>query len=163
MLTQERLRQLLHYDPETGIFTRLVNSGTAKAGDVAGTRQRGGYVLISVDGTQYLAHRLAWLYETGSWPAAHTDHRDGDKANNRFANLREATSTENGRNRSRPRDNTSGAKGVYWSRRRCKWVAQISDGRKVINLGGFNEIADAVAARRAAEAEIYGEFACQRH
>lgn len=160
MLTQSRLKELLSYDPETGVFTRASATGTAKIGDVAGTVRPDGYIAISVDGRQYLAHRLAWFYQTGEWPKHHTDHRDGNHANNRFANLRTASAAQNGRNRCRPNaDNTSGVRGVYWSKRRRKWVAQIGVGRTVRNLGGFADLDAARAARAEAEARFYGEFA----
>lgn len=161
MLTRERLRHFLIYDPETGVFTRRISSGTARSGDVAGCTRPDGYIYISVEGRQYLAHRLAWLDQHGYLPPDHTDHIDGDRRNNRIANLRPATCAENLRNSRTPVNNTSGAKGVYWSKKRRKWVAQIAYGRSVINLGGFTRKESAIAARRAAEAEFHGEFACK--
>lgn len=156
MVTQERLHELLNYDAETGVFTRRIASGTAKAGDVAGCERPDGYQYISVDGKQYLAHRLAWLYVHGELPADHTDHIDRDRRNNRISNLRPATVSQNILNSSRSKKNTSGHKGVYWSRVRAKWIAQICVDRKPINLGGFDCIAAAIAARKAAETEFMG-------
>jgi hypothetical protein len=161
MITQARLRELLAYDPATGIFTRLVANGTAKVGDVAGGVRPDGYIQISVDGEAYLAHRLAWLYVHGYWPAAHTDHIDLNREHNAIANLREATAAQNCANTGPSVNNTSGVKGVYWSKIRRKWVAQIGVGRAVRNLGGFEKIEAAKAAREAAEIEIQGVFRCQ--
>lgn len=160
-LAHDRLQQFLNYDPETGVFTRRIASGTAKAGDVAGAISKSRYLLISIDNEQYLAHRLAWFYMHGFWPPAHTDHINGDPTDNRIANLRLASAAENGRNRGRPRDNTSGVKGVYWSRKRRKWIAQIAIGSRVLNLGGFDNIDAARAARQQAETQYFGEFRCQ--
>lgn len=161
MITQARLRELLHYDPNTGVFTRLVAKGTAKVGDVAGGIRKDGYINISVDGSPYLAHRLAWLYVHGVWPPAHTDHIDLDRQNNRIANLREATSSQNIANTRRRQRNTSGVKGVYWSRIRRKWIAQIGYQKRVLNLGGFDNIEEARRARVAAEIRLFGDFRCQ--
>lgn len=98
-LTAARLRQLLRYDPTTGAFVRLQDSFAgefgnvkmASAGDIAGCLMANGYIAISVDGTAYLGHRLAWLHETGAWPEDLIDHRDGVRSNNRWLNLRPAT------------------------------------------------------------------------
>lgn len=161
-LTQERLKALLNYDQETGVFYRKIANGTAKAGDVAGHACRSGYIKISVDGQgQFLAHRLAWFYVTGEWPENHTDHINGCRSDNRFCNLRKATAKENCANTGPQANNTSGVKGVYWSTVRRKWVAQIGHDRKVINLGGFPSLDLAIAARREAENQYQGEFRCQ--
>lgn len=162
VLTQERLKELLSYDPKTGVFVRRRANGTAKAGDIAGTQMNTGYVTISVDGKgQFLAHRLAWFYVTGEWPENHTDHVNGCKSDNRFSNIRKATAQENSSNTGPQVNNTSGVKGVYWSTIRRKWIAQIGHNRKVINLGGFDDLDAAISARREAETHIQGEFRCQ--
>lgn len=95
ILTQARLKELLHYDPETGVWTRLVaTSNSIRIGDVAGGVNHG-YVRISVDGRKYSAHRLAFLYQTGAWPSAEVDHWNLDKADNSWGNLRGATRSQN--------------------------------------------------------------------
>lgn len=158
-LTAERVRELLDYDPTTGLFTRRVSRGGAKVGGVAGGLDNWGYVGIKIDGHDHAAHRLAWLYMTGEWPADELDHRDRNRTNNRWGNLREATRAENARNLSRRSDNTSGVSGVYWHSARRKWRAIIKRDGLERNLGLFESIEAATAARRAAEIQTFGEFA----
>ena len=83
-LSAERLKELLHYDPDTGVFTRRVSRGPARAGSVAGADTRDGYRKIHLDYKFYLMHRLAWLYTHGEFPTEFIDHIDGDRANNRI-------------------------------------------------------------------------------
>lgn len=139
-LTAQRLRQLLRYDAQTGDFTWLV--GTARlqlAGRLAGTGDRRKYNRIGVDGRQYPAHRLAWLYVHGSWPESFIDHINGVKKDNRIANLREATNAQNMQNMRRPRgDGSSGFLGVTWHGDTSKWQAQIKTGGKNKYLGLFD-------------------------
>ncbi len=97
-ITAERLRELFHYNPDTGIFTRRVTRGSGKAGCVVGTFN-GHYLQFCVDRNQALAHRLAWLYVHGEWPKRQIDHIDGDKRNNRLSNLRDVTANQNQQNR----------------------------------------------------------------
>ncbi len=153
------LRQALHYDPLTGDFTRLEAASNAKPGDRAGYVNDLGYVVVAVNGVQYHAHRLAWLYMTGDWPAAQIDHRDLDKGNNRWANLRLATPAQNGQNCRRRRHNTSSFKGVGWSKRHKKWRARVVVNGREISLGYFAEIEQAKAAYERAALEHFGEFA----
>lgn len=144
-LTAERLRELLHYDPLTGIFTRRVKSGPrVKVGDVAGTTHADGGVEIRVDGRSYKANRLAWLYMTGEWPAAQVDHKDGNRANNVFGNLRDVSPTVNQQNRRRTAvDTKTGRMGVM--EKGGRFYAYIDvDGRRKW-LGG-HETADAAHA-----------------
>jgi hypothetical protein len=138
MLTAERLRELLTYDPETGIFTwRCDRGGKARKGTRAGSVSDDGYARIGVDGKSYLAHRLAWLYTHGSWPAAEIDHRLGAKADNRIHELREATHAQNLQNQRRARsDSRSGLLGV--SRRGNRWRATIKHQGRYRHLGSFD-------------------------
>ena len=145
-LTAERLREVLHYDPETGVFTWRVRAGHAKIGDVAGGYDGRGYRVIGVDGALYRAHRLAWLYTTGAWPADQIDHINGARDDNRFANLREATHRENGQNRTAHPFNTSGHPGVCWHKAAQKWMAQIRTSQKHRYLGLFSTPEEAAAA-----------------
>jgi hypothetical protein len=136
-LTAHRLRELLHYAPETGEFRWRVDRGNKiKAGSIAGGASKAhGYYQIGTGGRLYYGHRLAWLYMTGEWPSAEIDHINRDKADNRFANLREATHQENCWNLPIIRSNKSGISGVRWHA--GKWVAYICVSGEVKHLGRF--------------------------
>jgi hypothetical protein len=134
MVTQDRLKELMSYDQHTGQLTRLVRRGRMGAvGSVAGTVNTKGYVVVEIDANPYLAHRLAWLYMTGEMPGMDIDHIDRNKANNRWANLRLATNSENHENRFEPqKNNKSGLLGVCLHKAAGRWVAQIKkDGRRI--------------------------------
>lgn len=151
-LTIEYLRSVLHYDQETGIFTwKVRTSNNVKVGDAAGCQNGEGYLLIRVCSRRYLAHRLAWLYMHGSWPKDQIDHINRIRTDNRIANLRDVTRKQNNQNRSTQSNNTSGHIGIYWHKRDSKWVASIMHNQKLIHLGYFTDIEDAIAARKAAE------------
>ena len=156
-LTAERLRELMHYDQDTGIFTRKVStSSNARAGDVVGAPMSAGYLTTTINYKHHLLHRLAWLYVYGAWPTTHLDHINRIRTDNRICNLREATHTQNARNMSKASNNTSGHPGVHWRSDRAKWWALIeSDGQKHY-LGCYNTIEEAVAARKAGELRYWG-------
>lgn len=157
-LTVERLKQLLSYDPETGIFVWLVTRARAVMGDEAGIVTSHGYRSIGVDGHPYYAHRLAWFYMTGAWPDRIVDHRDMDGLNNRFDNLRLATKGQNGTNSRARSDNKSGLKGAYWSEERQCWYSTLRIDGKSTSLGTFASAEDAAAAFSRATARVNGEF-----
>jgi len=153
-----RLRELLDYDPETGIFRRRRTAGGVKAGAIAGTpRKQLDYVVLSLDHKKYLAHRLAWLYIYGEWPQQHIDHIDHDGLNNRFANLRDVSRSINQQNRAGPTcRNRTGTQGVR--ERDGKLCAEIRiDGRSV-NLGRFQNKEQASAAYREAKQKYHPGF-----
>lgn len=158
-LSVERLRELLAYDPGTGLFTWLVSRGPAKAGALAGSLSPIGYFQIRIDQTLYYVHRLAWLYMTGEWPKDQIDHADGNKTNNRFANLREATQSENSANTGLRPHNTSGFKGAYWIAERQKWLASIKIEGRTKFLGYFLTAEEAHAAYKTAAERRFGAFA----
>jgi hypothetical protein len=150
---------LLHYDPETGVFTWLVKrSRTALPGVVAGCLSTHGYWRIKINQRYWLAHRLVHLYMTGTFPEFEIDHIDRDPLNNRWSNLREATRSENLANMGMSKLNTSGAKGVHWSKLERKWKARISFNNKVICLGTFESFELAVEFRQLAADMLHGEF-----
>jgi hypothetical protein len=161
MLTAEKLRELLDYDPATGEFRwrERVGFGARFTGKVAGTRSKRGYFHIWHAGRQYLAHRLAWLHVHGVWPEGDLDHRDMDKSNNRIENLRPATRSQNSANRGAPKHNSSGLKNVQWHRAARKWTASITVNYQKVYLGLFDSRAGAIAAHVAAAEKHFGEFA----
>jgi hypothetical protein len=151
-LTAEKLRELLHYDPETGIFTWKVRAANLiKVGDITGCPGGDGYLRIGLHNRLFLAHRLVWLYVYGEWPSLDIDHINRNKADNRISNLRDVSHKQNHQNKSKPSNNTSGHPGVSWYKRISKWQARIMHNYKHIHLGLFENIEDAIAARKAAE------------
>lgn len=157
-VTAERLREVLHYDQDTGVFTWLKppTSRRQLTGQAAGCWS-GKYRVIGVDGTLYRAHRLAWLHVTGKWPAHGLDHRDGDGGNNKWSNLREASTSEN--NRNRRGHGVVSLKGVSRFVRGSRFRAHIRVNGKGYHLGSFGTAEEAHAAYCAAAARLHGEFA----
>lgn len=156
ILNHERLLAVLHYNPNTGIFIRRISLGNkALVGSVAGSVHRSGYVRLMVDGTLYLAHRLAWFYMTGQWPRELIDHINMDRADNRWANLRDASAQVNQQNKSLARVGTaSGLLGVWRAGGRSKkWTTSITANgvRKYLGKFATPELAHAayIAAKRA--------------
>jgi HNH endonuclease/AP2 domain len=156
IITQKELKELLEYNPDTGIFTWnkkpnrriLVNS-------IAGFKSLG-YISIRLLGRIYRAHRLAWLYMTGSWPQKeYIDHINGIKDDNRFCNLREATNSENCFNSAKRPLNTSGYKGVSYDKSRNKWSVRATINTKKYFIGRYESAEMAY--------EIYKKFVCKKH
>lgn len=159
-LTAERLREVIHYNPEDGTFVWLVSlSSSHKAGSIAGCVNPKGYVVIRIDRHLYRAHRLAWFYMTGEWPDRGIDHEDTNRSNNRWLNLRVATDMQNSANSRRHKDNSSGFKGVHLHKQTMKWAARIMVAGKSIHLGLFPTPEAAHAAYAAKAIELSGEFA----
>lgn len=159
-LSHSELLRLLSYDPETGVFRWKVRRQSVAPGDIAGcVDPRIGYSRIKINERLYLAHRLAWFYVHGEWPAAEIDHRDRDRANNRISNLRQATRGENQRNKPVYRNNRSGSKGVHWHKQHRKFVATIHVNKRPIHLGLFRNIKDAARAYEEAAQNLHGSFA----
>jgi len=148
MITQKRLKELLHYNPKTGYFKRLVANGGTNIGDIAGPLDAYGYVRLSVENKEYKAHRLAFLYMEGYFPKE-VDHEDGIKNNNKWNNLTDITHQDNIRKAKISINNKSGVKGVR--KRGSKWHAGIKINNKLIYLGIFENKIDAIKARKQAE------------
>lgn len=146
--TAERLREVLAYDPGTGVFTwRLRISSHSVVGRRAGTRKPPkNYVCIGIDGKRYYAHRLAWLYMTGMWPACDIDHHNLVHDDNRWKNLRPASPSQNRCNQRPRRDNRLGLKGVFFHAARRKWYARITKDHRTHHLGVFETADDARTA-----------------
>lgn len=154
----DRLHGLFSYHAETGKIIWEVPFKAIVAGDEAGSVWNDGYRYIRLDGRAYLAHRIAWLMHYGEAPKRALDHINGVKSDNRISNLRQATIAENNRNRPRPRNNTSGHKGVTLNRATGKFMARIGHNRAVHSLGYFDTAAEAAAAYAAKAKELHGEF-----
>jgi hypothetical protein len=156
VIDAKTLRELLDYDPATGIFRWLMDrdNGKIKAGDIAGSYDKG-YVRIEINGRKYRAHRLAWLYMTGEWPVGEIDHINRIRDDNRWCNLRDTPHAIGMRNRSLYKNNTSRCVGVYRHRSNGRFYAYITVNGRQIHLGSFPTFEQAVVARFAAE-QRYG-------
>lgn len=153
------LDKLLRYDPETGLFYWLESRGCVSVGSIAGYTDDKGYNAIRVNGRNWYAHILAWLSVTGSLPDAQIDHRDTDRSNNRFDNLRLSSQLENTYNRSMMSNNKSGVKGVHWHNFSQRWRAVIGVNGKKIQVGAFESIDLAKEAIAKARDKHHKEFA----
>ncbi|EIF6957363.1 HNH endonuclease [Salmonella enterica] len=158
-MTGENLIKLLHYNPETGVFTWLVKPNRRiPVGSKAGSINRQGYIKIKLNGVDYKAHRLAWLYMKDKWPEKGIDHIDNVKTHNWFSNLCEADQHQNMTNCGAHKNNTSGYKGVNFHSIACKWVAQIRFDGKRVHLGLFDTPESAFDAYCTAAKKHHGEF-----
>ena len=146
------------YDPESGLFFNLVQRGPLMPGDRIGCANHKGYVNIMVTGKMYVAQRLAWFLMNKSWPDGMVDHINRIPTDNRWCNLRLATRSQNGMNRTEPKNNTSGRKGVCWCKRNGKWFAYIMINQKQKSLGYYDKIDEAIRAREVAEKEFFESF-----
>jgi len=152
-LTQARLKELFYYKADTGqLIRRIPVSNNTKKDDIAGNIDLyHGYHKIMVDRSSYRAHRLIWLYAHGEWPSHQIDHINGDRSDNRLENLRCVTNTENCKNQMKKSNNTSGVVGVSWRKREGTWCAYITINGVQTGLGYYDNLFDAVCARKSAE------------
>jgi hypothetical protein len=152
MISYQELRRQILYDPESGLFTRIAQTErrNCRLGRTLGWSQKNGYLMITLGKKKYYAHRLAWFYVYGIWPKE-IDHVNRDRTDNRFANLREVTRTQNNLNAKLNCRNKSGVKGVSWSLKERKWIARIQLNKKVKSLGSFDTVDEARKARKHAE------------
>ena len=164
----ERLDELLSYDETSGLLTWKMLVATSRSnichnnkcgGKVAGTVNDDGYVVIGIAKKYYLAHRIIWKLMTGFDPTDLVDHRDTDRGNNRWANLREAENGPNIQNSKIRKDNKSGIKGVHWDKHHNSWKATLSVNGQQIPLGRHKRLEDAAKVRRDAAERLHGEFA----
>jgi|SRR5215831_2049977 len=155
MITLERLQEVLEYNPDSGLWVWIKNTGwKSKPGKIAGSLDNNGYVVIRIDKAIYKAHRLAWLYMTGEWPRVTIDHINNEPADNRWANLREASYSQNNASRGLTSRNKSGFKGVSWHSQNKCWVAHFRDKY----IGSFGSPEDAHAAFCEVARDYFGEF-----
>jgi hypothetical protein len=169
----ETLRKLLDYDPETGLLTWKARDQA----DFIGTKKRTtahlcrqwnskhagklalsaltvwGYRRGRVLGQLIMAHRVVWAISKGAWPADQIDHINGNPADNRISNLRDVSGGENMKNQRAYKSNKTGTVGVYWHSSAAKWGAAISRNGKQIHLGCYDNIEDAISARKVAEVD----------
>lgn len=156
-LTQGQLKEILSYDPETGVFKNCINRGSVRAGGKAGCVRGNGYIQIKIGSRIYLAHRLAWLFVYGKWPANEIDHINGNPADNRLCNLREATRAQNGGNlrRATKGNKSSSLLGSSWDNINRLWTASICKNGKSKHLGRFKTAEDAHAAYITAKRKMH--------
>ncbi|MBV8061441.1 MAG: HNH endonuclease [Alphaproteobacteria bacterium] len=162
MLTQEVLKEYLNYDPESGIFIWIKPSSSAHhvtRGKPAGTLDESGYMRITLFGKRYKSHRLAWFYIHGIWPKVEIDHRNLVRDDNRLDNLREADLNQQACNKSRYKNNTSGAKGVSWNKYRNRWVAYVNHQGMRRYLGLFITLEEANQRVHEHRLKLHQDFA----
>jgi hypothetical protein len=157
-LTADTVREIFHYNPLTGdlIWTIRPRKNTP-IGSKAGRIHKFGYVVVRYQGQDYKVHRIIWLWMKGEWPEDEIDHKDRNKANNIWTNLRPATTSQNRYNSVR-KNTTSGLKGVVANGNR--WQARIKRDNKYICLGTFNTPDEAHQAYVEAANRIAGPYAC---
>jgi hypothetical protein len=158
MITQEQLKNLLDYSPETGNFTWNVAKKGAAKNKKAGSINKNGYITICVNYKQYYAHRLAWLYVYGDLPE-HIDHINNIRSDNRICNLREANFFQNSHNTKISKRNNSGIKGITFNKNAKKWCASIMSFSKKIHIGYFENLIEAENAINLARKKYHMEFA----
>ncbi len=156
LITQKELKQLLSYDKKTGLFTWISNNPMRASvlGTIAGSVGSKGYVNIEINNRTYKAHRLAWLYVTGSHPTDQIDHKNQKTNDNSFDNLREADNGINQQNSTRYANNSSGSTGVYPTKS-GKFKALIRVNKKLITIGTCSTKDEAIRARQLKNVE-YG-------
>lgn len=166
MITKEYLKSVAHYNPVSGdMFWKerpewhFKNNGACRswntkyAGNKMETLDGKGYKVVSINKKRYLVHRLVWLYVHGRWPNI-IDHKNGIRTDNRLSNLRDVSMSENHKNRSISKNNTSGVTGVYLNKSRGLWCAQMKHGGKTYHLGSSVFFEEAVALRKAEERRL---------
>lgn len=163
-LTQARLKDVLHYDPETGVFTWLKTLSTrVKVGDRAGCRTPSGYRVIRLGGRLYLEHQLAWLYVTGDWTEEEVIHHKNHVGDdNRYANLKPCPQKDNAKSVRKHKNSKTGIKGVYRDTRKKnkQWFSRIMVDGEDHFLGYFGTSREAALAYNEAAVRFHGEFAC---
>lgn len=156
---REQILERISYDRETGEFSLRIDTRYKKAGDDATSSSGNGYRILTFGGKNYGAHRVAWLIEYGEWPSLPLDHINNIPTDNRIANLRLATVSQNAYNKKRMSNNKSGIKGVSFDSKRNKWCAYICIDGKQTTIGRFQEKDQAAQAYRNAAIKHFGEYA----
>lgn len=156
-MQQTELKSILHYDAPTGVFRwrKEMKHGRIKPWSIAGCVDGDGYIKIKFDQQDYRAHRLAWLYVHGQMPEHQIDHINGIRNDNRICNLRQATIKQNNENTSLRKDNSTGCRGVHFSKREGKYVAKVEHNKQRILVGYFDQLEDAAIAVQQKRQELY--------
>ena len=158
MISQAQLKEVLEYNPDTGLFTwKKTFRNRVVVGSVAGCKNKG-YIVIKINRKRHLAHRLAYLYMAGKFPENLIDHINHIRDDNRWTNLRDATTSQNQANRVKQKNNTSGYKGVRWNKTTKKWCARIRYMNKDIHIGVYTTPQEASEAYKKKAIELFGEF-----
>ena len=155
MLTQTQLKEVIHYEPGTGVLTWVKARPRVVPGTRAGSKHHTGYRYVTVLGHAYPEHHIAWLYMTGALPSAFLDHRNRVKDDNRWRNLREASRKQNSENSLVRCDSVSGVRGVSWDSIEGKWRVYIYHNKKQLHLGYYKHKTKAARARREAEIRLF--------
>lgn len=150
------IREWISYDPLTGEFRWKKDRSNMKAGELAGNDAGDGYRRVLFKGKSYQLHRIAFALMTGNQPPPQTDHINGNRLDNRWANLREATPQQNQMNKGTQKNNKTGVHGVYF--RRGRYISQLKVDRKIVHTSSHLTLDEAAIARRNAEIKYFGEF-----
>jgi hypothetical protein len=156
--SQDKLRGLLRYDAQTGVLHWRVRRKGVNSSMVAGVQNRG-YIVVRIDGELFLAHRIIWKLVTGDDPVDRIDHEDMNRSNNSWSNLREADNGKNMMNAGLRKDNSTGAKSVFWERHSQSWRVRIGCNGVQHDFGRFKEFDAAVHAMTEARERLHGDFA----
>lgn len=164
----DRLKNILNYDPDSGIFTWKVKTcRKVTIGKEAGAISKANplaapYLVLNFDGTRYKLHILAYFYMTGKWLPGNIDHEDGNTLNNKFLNFRIATRKEQNTNKAKHRDGVCKYKGIHFNKRTNRYVAEIMNNRVKYHLGSFDTQEEAAKAYEIKSKELHKEFATTR-
>lgn len=160
VLTLERLKYALNYDPLSGIFTRASVMTGSSIGSVCGSKKPTGYIIITIDRFLYRAHRLAWLYIHGEWPEGDVDHINRNRSDNRISNLRCVTRSQNLLNSQLRSDSKTKIKNVCFNKQANKYQVTFTFTGKQIHAGFYDTLELADSAARQFRIKIHGEFCC---
>jgi hypothetical protein len=149
--TQSRLKEVFSFDPEIGrLFWTNPTARNVKIGSIAGRLTKDGYRRVCLDGFAYPEHKLIWLYFYGKFPDGEIDHINHIRDDNRIPNMRDVPRTQNNKNKSIGKNNSSGVIGVCWDKQGKNWKAAITVNSKKIHLGYFKDLKEAIQARKSA-------------
>lgn len=157
-ITWEYINSLLRYDPMTGYVYWKVNRARRRTEGKRAGYNNTKYRRIEINGIGYPEHKLIWLLMTGTFPKEQVDHINRNGFDNRWENLREATNGQNSANRGLFRNNTSGAKGVYYHKRYKVWQVSLYVDRVLTHFGTFKDKATAIQVHTYHHRRIYKEF-----